>query len=108
MCGESNITMGAMQRRKGANGEREIVIILKNAGIDTKRISMMETNHTDKGDIVVDVDSESLVGSVKLGSHVPKFLYDALGGADMLFSRRDRQKWMVTIPLDILLRLIHP
>lgn len=96
--------MGLMSRRKGANGEREVVNLLKSRGIPSKRISLLETNGLDKGDIQV---GHYQKGSVKLGSHVPKFLYDALGDCDFLFSRRDKQKWLVTMPLEWFL-LMYP
>jgi hypothetical protein len=96
--------MGKYQRTKGASGEREVVNLLKAAGQQAKRISMLETNHIDKGDVLID---NKYIGSVKIGKQVPKFFYDGLGDAHMLFARRDREKWLVTLPLDVLLNLLE-
>lgn len=91
-----------MQRTKGANGEREVVNLLKEHGIDAKRISMMETNGIDKGDIEI---SKQFLGSVKRGQHIPKFIYDAKGDCDYLFLRRDKQKWIVAMSLEEFIKL---
>lgn len=92
--------MGKMQRTKGKTGELEVVNLLKKAGIKAKRISQMETNGEDKGDIVLYRDGITDTGQVKRGEHVPKFIYDALKDADYLFCRRDREEWLVTMTLD--------
>ena len=90
-----------MQRTKGAAGEREIVNLLKQYGINAKRISMMETNGEDKGDISIYTHRRpGDVGQVKRGNHVPKFIYQALGDFDFLFCRRDKERWLVTMDVD--------
>lgn len=95
--------MGKGQRIKGKNGELEIVNILKDNGIVSKRISMMEANAVDKGDITVN----DKIGSVKRGDHAPKFLYKALGDADYLFCRRDREEWLVTMDIATFILLLR-
>lgn len=96
--------MSKMQRTKGANGEREIVNTLKEAGVPAVRISMLETGNVRKGDVELEV-AGVWKGSVKLGQHVPKFVYDARGnGEDFLFMRRDRSKWQVCMDLEFFLR----
>lgn len=92
--------MGKMQRRKGAAGERELINKLKESGVPAKRISMMETNHEDKGDIEV---MGVYKGEVKRGNHVPKFYSQSIKGSDFLFSRRDREGWKVTMDLEFFL-----
>lgn len=84
-----------MSRRKGGVGERQIVNLLKLAGIDSKRISMLETGRIFKGDITVN-DKR---GSVKFEQKVPKYMYSALGEEDYLFSRSNRRPWLVTMRL---------
>ncbi|MBD3366338.1 hypothetical protein GF360_03300 [candidate division WWE3 bacterium] len=89
---------GSYSRNKGRRLEQEIVNVLKDAGIDAKRISMVETGHHMKGDILV---ANHLKCEVKGGSHVPKFLYNARkDGEDILFARRDRQDWLVCMDLE--------
>lgn len=92
--------MGASQRRKGAAGEREVVNMLKDYGIPAKRISMMESNHTDKGDIEIGAGKTKDIGSVKREQKVPKYVYDALGDCDYLFMRKDKHKWLVVMDLE--------
>lgn len=95
--------MGLMQRRKGASGEREIVNLLKAAGIPAKRISMMETGGIDKGDIEV----AGKKAQVKRGNFVPKFFYTArCEGETYLFVRRDKEKWLVTMDFEEFIRLL--
>lgn len=96
--------MGKMQRTKGANGEREVVNLIKEAGFHAKRIAQMETNGVDKGDIEL---FEYELGSVKRGQHVPKFVYDGLGDTNYLFMKRDREPWLVTLPLSHFLSLMQ-
>lgn len=90
--------MSKYQRTKGANGEREIVNLLKSHDIPAKRISMMESGNIDKGDILV---AECWKAEVKVGKQVPDYFYKAMKeGEDMLFAKRDRKEWLVVMPVD--------
>ena len=90
-----------MQRTKGATGERTVVNILKEHGVNAKRISMMETGGIDKGDVEV---ADIWHGQVKIGEFVPVFDYKALEeGSQFLFKKKDRRKWLVTMDLDFFL-----
>lgn len=90
--------MSKYHRRKGGDGEREIVNLFKAYDIPAKRISMMETGGIDKGDVAV---AEVYTAQVKVGGKVPRWIYDAApNGEDMLITRRDRRKWRVTMDLD--------
>jgi Holliday junction resolvase len=86
--------------RKGKQREREIVNILKAKGYDAKRISMMETQGIDKGDIEV---KKIGVCQVKSGGHVPKALYKFLEHERICFARRDNERWLVICELDTFL-----
>jgi len=87
--------------RKGKSAEREVVNLLKDAGIPAKRISMMETGGIDKGDLEI---AGIWVGQVKCGSHVPKMFYDVFrNGEQMAFVRQDRKPWIVCMDLDFFL-----
>lgn len=92
---------GKRSRDKGARSERNIVNILKDNGVPAKRISPLETNGVDKGDIEL---GGIWRGEVKSGSHVPKFIYNARKTDEQfLFMRRDREKWLVCMDLDFFL-----
>lgn len=89
---------GSYSRNKGRRLEQEIVNLLKDKKIDAKRISMVETGHLIKGDILI---NNTIKCEVKGGSQVPKFLYKARkDGEEILFSRRDRKHWIVSMDLE--------
>jgi len=93
--------MGKSQRRKGGDGERAIVNLLKDNGVPAKRIAMMETGGIDKGDIEV---AGCWHGQVKVGEYIPEFDYKAMeDGSEFLFKKKDRKKWLVTMTLDFFL-----
>lgn len=90
--------MSALQRRKGAQGERDLVNFFKGKGLPAKRISMMESGNIDKGDI-------EIVGKykveVKVGGQVPIWMYKARkAGEDLLAFKKDRKQWMIAMDLD--------
>lgn len=90
--------------RKGKQGERDIVNFLKEKGLYAKRIGMMETNGEDKGDIEFGIVAEDkTIGQVKVGSHVPKKVYDFLEHEEVAFIRRDRERWVVLCEIDYFL-----
>lgn len=89
---------GSYSRNKGRRLEQEIVNLLKDEDIDAKRISMVETGRIVKGDILV---CDQWKCEVKGGSQVPKFLYNSRkDGEEILFSRRDRKHWIVSMDLE--------
>lgn len=89
--------MSRMQRSKGKRGELEVCHVFQGYDIPARRISMMETQGIDKGDIEI---AGVYKAQVKLGGHVPTFHYQALAAGEMLIARRDKSKWLVTMPLD--------
>lgn len=95
--------MGKYQRTKGANGERSIVNLLKEAGVPAKRISMLESGNVDKGDIEV---AGCWKAQVKVGNQVPIFYYNAFTKDEaFVFSKKDRKGWLVTMNLETFLKL---
>lgn len=86
--------MSAYQNNKGKAGERQVCSLLKSYGIPARRISMNETNHEDKGDILI---ADVWPAQVKLGKQVPTFVYNALEHERLAFLRRDREKWVVVV-----------
>lgn len=92
---------GSFSRSKGSRSERNIVNILKDAGIPAKRISMMETNSEDKGDIEL---MGIYHGQCKAGDHVPATVYKFMeNGEEFLFMKRNRREWLVTMKLEFFL-----
>ncbi len=89
---------GNYSRNKGRRLEQELVNILKDNKIDAQRISMVETGRILKGDLLV---NKKWAAEVKGGTQVPKFIYDAMKeGEEVLFMKRDRQKWKVCVDID--------
>lgn len=95
-----------MQRRKGYMGEHEVVQRLREAGFKTDRISPLEAGGELKGDVRLILNGVHYTISVKNGQHYPKFHYDALEGADFLFAKRNREKWLITMRIDDFIFLI--
>lgn len=92
--------MGAMQRRKGAVGERELVNLLRAAGIPAKRVSPLEAGGAGFGDVA---DDQGHTWQVKRRRRSP--LYGWLEGCDRLAVRADDNQWLVVLPLRDYLRL---
>jgi len=88
--------------RKGKQAERDVVNILKEAGVPAKRIGLMETNHKDHGDVELNI-AGIFKAQVKSGGHVPITLYKFLEHEDLVFCKRDRNKWLVCMKLDLFL-----
>ncbi len=75
-----------------------MVNLLKDGAISAHRISMVESGHALKGDLLV---QSKWKAEVKGGAQVPKFLYKARkDGEEILFMRRDREKWLVCMDLE--------
>ena len=93
---------GTLSKYKGRRLEQEVVNIFKDHGIQAKRVSMMETNGEDKGDL--EVEHKHKV-EVKGGSQVPQFLYKARKvHTHILCMKRDREKWMVCMDLEMFIK----
>ncbi len=89
---------GKYSRNKGRRLEQEIVRLLKEQGIDAQRISMIEAGHVSKGDLLI---NNKWKAEVKGGAQVPKFVYTAIKESEeILFMRRDREKWKVCVDLE--------
>ena len=92
--------MSAMQRRKGATGEREVAALLRGAGIAAARVSPLEAGGADFGDVR---DAAGNRWQVKRRKAVG--FYGWLEGCDRLAVRADRKPWLVVLTLDEYLRL---
>ena len=104
--------MGKPSRTKGANGERELVRLLKEMGYEAVRISPLETNHTSKGDVEVwapggsrpHYHGVSVPETWEVKRRKKQFsiqqVYDALEGNDALAVRIDGKAWLVVRRLE--------
>jgi hypothetical protein len=99
--------MGLKSRRKGANGEREIVALAGAAGLRAER-----TWHTaqspDAEERCCDVLIAGQPAQVKIAADGFRALYAALEGVQLAFVRADRQPWLAVLPAEKLLRLLQP
>ena len=90
---------GKGNRTKGADGEREIVRMLLDRGIDARKISR-------SGYATPDIEIlDYFMGEVKRQEEqVPITVYKWLAqydDVDMLFMRRNRMPWLVVMDLDV-------
>jgi Holliday junction resolvase len=89
--------MGAKSRRKGASAEREVVAILRAAGLEAERRAPMQAS--------IDADDPDIfapaIGRVEIKRRARGFalLYEALAKADVAIVRDDRGEWLVVEPL---------
>ncbi len=89
---------GNYSRNKGRRLEQELVNLLKAKKVSAQRISMIETGRCLKGDLLI---QDRWKAEVKGGDQVPKFNYSAVKeGEELLFMKRDREKWLVCVDLD--------
>lgn len=100
--------MGANRSlEKGKRGEREIVRILKERGIEAKRVPLSGSTEFQKGDVVLDVAGARHVAEVKLWNKGFEKLYKFLEGKDILFCRLDRREWLVLMRVDTFVDIIR-
>ena len=95
--------MGKSQRDKGARAEREIVNLLKENNVSAERVPLSGAMHYQGHGHDVTVD-EKLKAEVKIRANDFARLYSWLEDNDMLFVRRDRDGWLVVMPLDVWLK----
>ena len=86
-------------RRKGSNAERELVKLLREAGIPAKRVPLSGAAEGYPGDVkytdVADLDNPDKTAEVKIRSTGFKQIYKWLADNDILAIRSDRNEWLV-------------
>ncbi len=93
--------MGAMQRRKGARIEREVVNQLKAAGIPAERVPLSGAHGGSfAGDVVIDKRWRAEVKARKDGKGF-KQLEEWLGSNDLLILKRNHGDPMVLLTWDL-------
>lgn len=105
--------MGAMQRRKGAMGERELVNRHKAEGVHAERVVMSGAIKNRRMGNGHDVDvygrgreAAPFCGEVKRGGHVPKRVIQWLADNDFLAMRRDNGEWVYVVPERVWIELM--
>jgi len=99
--------MGAMQRRKGAKVEREIVNALKAAGIPAERVPLSGAHGGSfAGDVVVGGGRWRAEVKARKGGEGFKQLERWLGENDLLILKRNHGDPMVLLPWDLATALL--
>lgn len=93
--------MGRYERNKGIRAEREVVRILKKAGINARRVPLSGAAPYYKGDVVIELDNAILVAEVKIRKKGHSDIYRWLeeGAGELLIHRVNRKPFLVTMPL---------
>ena len=101
-------------KRKGTAGENELASILREAGIRAQRNDQIYRGGAGNPDVSADIGGLSLHIEVKraerLNIHeaMNQAIRDARGGAfPVVAHRRNREKWLITAPLEGLLSILQ-
>jgi len=95
-------------RRKGWQGEHEIVEILTAHGIEAYRIPLSGQVKGDgeyAGDVKIKLFGKSYLAESKRRKDDFKRIYSWLGDKQFLFFRKDRAKWLVAMPIEVFIEL---
>lgn len=90
--------MGKKSKRKGYYGEWKLVKLLRDHGIEAKRVPYSGATEDYKGDVMLPHSNELI--EVKLRNDSFKTLYDWLNGMDYLAIKRDKQDFLIVMELD--------
>jgi hypothetical protein len=99
--------MGKHSRRKGADGEREIVSLAHAAGLDASRTWHLAQS-PDAAVRRCDVRIAGRAYQVKRSRDGFGPLYEALSNVAGLFVRTDGREWLAVLPAETLLQLLKP
>ena len=92
---------GKKSRDKGYRGERNLVKLLNEAGIEARRIPLSGATWM-KGDLVI----VNMKAEVKVRKEGFKRIYDWLSGNDLLFLKADRKDYLVVMRLDLFEKIL--
>ena len=93
--------MGSSQKRKGNEGERELVRLLNKAGVECRKTPMSGALHFWKGDVEFAPYFENgIKGEIKRRKKINNLFYDMLKEARYGFIRGDNKSWLVVMDLD--------
>lgn len=101
-------------KRKGTAGENELSALLRAAGIRAYRNDQIYRGGAGNPDVFVEIQGIKLHVEVKraekLNIHtaMAQAIRDAQGGSiPIVAHRRNREKWLITVPLESMLSLIQ-
>ena len=100
-------------KRKGTGGENELAAILRDAGIRAYRNDQIYRGGKDNPDVWAEIGSQKLHIEVKRVEklNVPEAVKQAItdaaeGSLPVVAHRRNREQWLITIPLAALLDVL--
>ena len=107
LCIGGDYVPGAAPKRKGSAGERELVNILKEAGIEAQRVPLSGATENYPGDVYLpEIDKRIEVKRRKEGMKaIYKWLAQSPDVSYVAF-RVDRQPWLVAMPIEEFIALI--
>ena len=101
-------------RQKGYRGEVQAVKALQDCGFDAERVFgsgafEKQLGPNFKGDICLTTAADCFAGEVKVRAKGFTQLYNWLehGGKDFLMVKADRKDFLMVIPMDTVMRLLH-
>jgi hypothetical protein len=97
---------GLRSRAKGKRGERELVRLARQCGLDARR-TWQTAQATDPAARRCDVRIAGHAGQVKVAQRGFETLYHALDGVSFAFVRQDRKPWLAVVPAETLLELLR-
>ena len=101
-------------KAKGTRNEHLAVKALQDCGFDAERVFgsgafEQQLGPNFKGDICLTTAADSFAGEVKVRARGFSTLYNWLedGRKDFLMVRADRKEWLMVLPMDTVMRLLH-
>ena len=95
--------MSSSQKRKGYRIEHQLVVLLKQNGINAKRVPLSGAQKDFSGDVII---NDEMIGEVKARRSSFKSLYKWLTDRDVLFVKADRKPFLVVMPLEVFIKLV--
>jgi hypothetical protein len=97
---------GLRSRRKGKRGERELVALARQHGLEAKR-TWQTAQADDPRARACDVLIAGRAAQVKIAARGFERLYEALDGVALAFLRQDRRPWLAVLPARELLAMLR-
>ena len=95
--------MGKRSRNKGYRGEHNLVLLLRKAGIDAKRVPLSGAADFLKADLLI----EGLTAEVKVRHAGFKELYKWIEDKDLLFVKADRKEYLCVMRTKTFIDLLN-
>ena len=100
--------MGRYERNKGIRAERQVVAILRELGLDARRVPLSGAAPHFKGDVQIYTKAGKLLAEVKVRRNGFTSLYRWLdeSAGEILIIKQDRRPFLTVMPLDVLARIL--